>query len=110
MADIKSIFGKNLRKYRKIKGFSQEELADLLELGSKSISPIECGHRFISVDKIERICDVLEIPPYLLFVSDDSKAGVSDEYRQNEIMNILQSSNREKLDFLYNVLKKCLDK
>ncbi|HIS83131.1 TPA: helix-turn-helix transcriptional regulator [Candidatus Scatenecus faecavium] len=49
--DIRKIFGSNVRKYRIRKGFSQEKLAEFVDLGDKSISPIETGRSFIAIDK-----------------------------------------------------------
>lgn len=41
----KNSISNSLRKYRKLKGLSQEELADILQLSIKEYNLIECGDR-----------------------------------------------------------------
>ncbi|MDO9028754.1 MAG: helix-turn-helix transcriptional regulator [Candidatus Roizmanbacteria bacterium] len=60
-ADIKKIFGKNLRANRKKRGFSQEKLADLSGLHRTYISDVERGARNISLENIQKIADSLGI-------------------------------------------------
>ena len=96
MVDIKKIFGKNLRKYRVEKHISQEKLAEMAGLGPKSLSPVENGHKFINVNKIEKICEVLDIEPYQLFINNDEK-----------IISInIQCSNPDSLDKISDAIKK----
>lgn len=66
--DIVRIFGQNLKKYRILKGFSQEKFAEKSGLHRTYISDIECFRRSISLENIQRIADALEIETYLLFV------------------------------------------
>ena len=66
--DIVRIFGQNLKKYRVLKGFSQEKFAEKCGLHRTYISDIECFRRSISLENIQRIADALEIETYLLFV------------------------------------------
>ena len=56
--DIRKIFGKNVKKYRLKKGYTQEQLAELADIGDKIISPIETGRSFIALSKMERLCNV----------------------------------------------------
>ncbi len=110
MTNLKNIFGKNLRKYRKLKNLSQEKLAELIGIGSKSVSPIECGYRFISVKKIEKLAEVLDIELYQLFLSESADIEVSDDVKRNKILKRLEKCDREKLDAIYDVLYMFLEK
>ena len=65
------IFAGNIKKYRKAKGLSQEDLADLAGLHRTYISAIERERRNISIDNIERIAIALEVEPYCLFLPLD---------------------------------------
>lgn len=69
--DIIKVFGQNVRKYRKVRGYSQEELAAVSGLHRTYISDIERFKRSISLDNIQRIADALGIETYRLFVPDD---------------------------------------
>lgn len=66
--DIIKVFSKNLRKYRKEIGLSQEAFADKCGLHRTYISAIECCRRSISLENVQRIADALEIETYKLFI------------------------------------------
>lgn len=68
--DIVKIFGKNVKKYRRKLGISQEELADRSNLHRTYISAIECFRRSIALENIQRIADALEVETYKLFLED----------------------------------------
>jgi len=65
--DIKTRFGKNVRKYRKILGVSQEELAFISGLHRTYISSVENGRRNVSLEAIEKLTDALKIDINKLF-------------------------------------------
>ena len=50
--NIKKKFGRNLRKYRKMKGFSQEDLSLELDLDGSYIGKVENAKLNITIDKI----------------------------------------------------------
>jgi|TARA_R110000782_G_scaffold109870_3_gene198988 transcriptional regulator with XRE-family HTH domain len=60
---IRETFAANLKKYRKAKGLSQEELAHQAELDRTYISSLERCVYAASIDVVGRIADVLEIKP-----------------------------------------------
>lgn len=70
--DIPLLFGENLRKLRKSKGFTQEELSEKLEITQKHLSMLETGTQFASAQLISKICGVLDIEPAELFSSEIS--------------------------------------
>jgi transcriptional regulator with XRE-family HTH domain len=60
-------FGKNLRKQRKLKGFTQEQLAIDLNIEISQISRIERGVINTSIGNINSISKVLKIDTRDLF-------------------------------------------
>ena len=64
-------FGRNVRKYRKNLGISQEELADLSGLHRTYISALERGLRSISLANIQKIASALKIETYKLFIFNE---------------------------------------
>lgn len=66
--DVIKVFGMNVKKYRKMKGLSQEQFAEKCGLHRTYISAIECFRRSISLENIQRIADALEIETYQLFI------------------------------------------
>ena len=65
--NIKKKFGKNLRKFRKQKGYTQEELALNLDLDNSYIGKVENAQLNITLDKIISISEFLGIDPCELF-------------------------------------------
>lgn len=64
----------NMKTYRQSLGLSQEAFADKCGLHRTYISAIECFHRSISLENVQRIADALGIETYLLFI-DNRKTG-----------------------------------
>jgi transcriptional regulator with XRE-family HTH domain len=61
------ILGRNIYKFRKIKGISQEKLAEDCSLHRTYIGAVERGERNISIDNIEKIAIALEVDIKQLF-------------------------------------------
>ncbi len=59
-------FGKVIRRHRKAKRLSQEELADRSNLHRTYISEIERGLKTVSLLSLFRISKALEVPAYSL--------------------------------------------
>ena len=68
--DIIKVFGSNVKYYRQVVGLSQEALAEKCGMHRTYISAIECFHRSISLENIQRIADALAIEPYKLFIEN----------------------------------------
>lgn len=62
MAVSAVILGKRLQKARKAKKFTQEYIAEVLDLTSEHISRIENGRSNIYLHKLALWCDVLDVP------------------------------------------------
>jgi transcriptional regulator with XRE-family HTH domain len=61
--NIYNIIGKNIKKYRKAKGWTQRQLAESLLLSDSFIAKLESiTHQTISIDTLEQIANVLEVP------------------------------------------------
>ncbi|MBA7644585.1 hypothetical protein ES703_52329 [subsurface metagenome] len=71
-------FGRVVRKHRREKGLSQEELADCCGLHRTYISDIERGLKAASLLSLLRIAGALDVPAYLL-VRDAESSGRSRE-------------------------------
>lgn len=72
--DVIKVFADNVKKYRKGKGYSQEQFAELCGMHRTYISALECYRRSISLENIQRIADALEIDTYKLFL--DTKEDI----------------------------------
>jgi len=82
MVNNKKEFGKNLRKWRKIKNITQEELAFLSKTTAPTISSYECGCAIPSFNTMMRLAQALEIAPVQLFAYDSEKLSIEDKELQ----------------------------
>lgn len=66
--ELREALSLNLKKYRKIKGWSQFELAEKAEISEQTVNSIE-GLRLWPSDKtLAKMANVLEVEMYWLFV------------------------------------------
>lgn len=66
--DAVVLLGLNVRKYRKQKGMTQEELGLDTEMERSYVSDLERGTRNPSVRAVERLAKALDVQPYLLLM------------------------------------------
>lgn len=53
--------GKNIAKYRNAKGWSQEKLAEVVDLSREYVTRVEKGQKNISLKNLFAIADALEV-------------------------------------------------
>ena len=99
---MKKIFGNNIHKYRKKKNFSQEKLAEKLEISVKHLSNIETGKVFASAELIETIALVLEVSVSALFYSPEEKS--LDDSDISKIEKILDEESAKAVQNIKNRL------
>ena len=59
MTNIKKLLGSNIKAYRRDRGVSQAELAEMVDMATNYLGLIEGGKKFPSADMIERIAAAL---------------------------------------------------
>lgn len=62
-----NIVGKNIKKFRENRGFSQEKLAEEVECSREFINRVERRKEDISLRMLLRLSYILEIPPESFF-------------------------------------------
>ena len=77
MNDTYIKFGRILSYYRNLKGFTQSEVADRMEMTQSAYAYYELGKRKISLPDIMKLSDILDFN--VNEVMDDLKNGVSPE-------------------------------
>ena len=67
---LREILSKNIKKYRKGK-FTQEKLAEQINVSAQNINDIEGKRRWPRDETIEKIAQALEIDVYRLFIPEE---------------------------------------
>lgn len=92
MEGIRKVFGRNVRKYRQLRNWSQAELAEKIDISTAFMTHIEHGTRGASMETIELIAHCFEIPYTTLF--EEETAPVAN-YAQ--VLGALEDELKEKL-------------
>lgn len=59
--DLRDVFAANLRRVRREKGMSQEELADAASINRTYVSKLETGATYVGLEIVGRLADALGI-------------------------------------------------
>jgi len=97
------MIGEKIRKIRIIKGFSQEYIADLLEISQSAYSDIERGKTKINLERLKRVALIFEVDVnYILdfhesqFLAKPIQTNLKEIYNnEKEIIAELFNKERE---------------
>lgn len=93
------LVGIRIMQKRKEMGFSQEKLAELIDISKNHLSSIECGHHLPTVKVTQSLCNVLGGTfdyYYIGEIKDDSKSEIL------ELFEKLSPTEREYVLLLLN--------
>ncbi len=80
---MKKLLGKRVKEIRKKRGLTQEQLAELVDIGTPNISYIENGKFYPSYETFIGLLDALNVEPCELFAFDMTKSA--EELKQEMI-------------------------
>jgi len=113
--DIARIFAENVTDYRKKKGLSQYDLAQLSGISRTMISHYEREGMFPPADRLQALANSLDVPVYKLFrqpgdekTADTDLSGI-DPRSVKKLKDILSLPAEDRND-LYRILNKMLRK
>ncbi len=73
MNNYKKLLGSKIKEKRKLKNLTQEQLAELVDIGMPNISYIENGKFYPTVETLEKICKALNVKPFELYMFDSER-------------------------------------
>ena len=94
--------GEFIAEQRKLKGFTQAQLAQKISVSEQTISKWECGKGFPDASLILPLCDALEITANELLSS--CKLSTDKEYREKAERNLVQLKNEQERSNKYLLL------
>lgn len=97
-----SIIGERLKKARIAKGYTQEQLAEKIDVSVAFLSRVERGKSKINLNRLNQLCDLLEIS------EGDILTGVgsnSNHYLNEEFANLLEDCPPYKMKLIYDIAK-----
>lgn len=99
--------GARIKRYREASSLTQEAFAELIGLGVKHVSAIECGSVGVSLSTLQRVCTVLSIPADVLLFDSSNTNGQPDS--SSEIQLIASRLSRLPAN-KFKVAKEIIDK
>jgi len=103
MADNKKLLGQKVRQLRKQNEYSQERFAELVGIDPNSVSRIECGVYYPSLDTLEKIATVLKVEMRDLFLFSNKESA---ESLRSYLLQIASELEVEKLREVVGVVRK----
>ncbi len=96
------IIGERIKKARLNKEFTQEQLAEKLEVSVAYLSRLETGSTHVNLKRLNQICEFLDVNEgYILNGSNNN----STLYLTNDFSELLKDCKPEKLKLIYNIAK-----
>ena len=76
MANLKEI-GKRIQNRRKQLGFTQEHLADEMNVSVQMVSNLERGNKAIRIDNLLRLCQLLNVSTDYILTGKENDSDIS---------------------------------
>ena len=97
-------FGDNVKKYRNRLGLTQEQLAELCECSSQTISGTETGYSFPSSKVLFKLAENLHVPLTYLFNFGEDPV-VSNREDDRAILELLYNIPLEQKKIIIKIIK-----
>lgn len=97
-----NIIGSRIKQARLAKNYTQEDLAEQVDISVAFLSRVERGHSHINLKRLNQICKLLDITEgYVL----NGASSNSENYLEKEFAELLKNCSPEKQRLIYNVAK-----
>lgn len=102
--DIKQELGEKIKRVRKKRGLTQEQLAEMINISSRNLSNIEIGISFPKSETLEKILTSLNISTQELFANDHLKSNT-------ELINVINcyidkvKDDNKTLEKIYRIIR-----
>lgn len=84
--------GKRIQNRRKQRGYTQEQLADMMNVSIQMISNLERGVKAIRIDNLIKLSDILDISTDYILTGKENTVDMAD--LTNRILRLSESSRK----------------
>ena len=96
------LIGTRLKQARQKKNYTQEKLAEELDVSIAFLSRVECGSLEISLKRLSQICEIFGIPEGYILNGASTSSG---NYLSTDFSELLKNCSPEKAKLIYDVAK-----
>ena len=104
--DIKKELGEKIKRIRKQRGLTQNQLAELVDISPRNLSNIELGINFVKAETLDKIIESLNISTEELFANNHIKTKNELICEIDKFINKAKNDTKT-LEKIYKILK-CL--
>ena len=94
------LIGERLRKARNQKGYTQEKLAEMMNVSVAYLSRIETGATHINLKRLNELSNILGVSEALIL---NGASENSETYLNEEISSILRDCSPEQKELIYHI-------
>ena len=101
---IKKLLGEKIKRIRKMRGYTQEQFSEMIDITPRNLSRIEVGESFVSAETLDKILRALNITADILFSYEHLK---SEKELLSEIYTYLNKIKQKpkQLETAYRLLR-----
>ena len=99
--NVKKLFGQRIKELRIKKGLTQEQLSELISVGERNLSKIECGKSFVKAETIAKLIKSLDVEPKELF---DFSVQKDDVFLKETLISAIKE-NKVNVSLLYRIYR-----
>ncbi|MBQ5995883.1 MAG: helix-turn-helix transcriptional regulator [Clostridia bacterium] len=92
------IIGERISKFRKSRGYTQQEFSEKINLSVTEISNLECGKNNLSYSSLVNICNELDVCPCQLL------SGAIKKNVDGNIIDLVRELSESEQEILYKLL------
>ena len=97
-----ALIGQRIKQARLAKNYTQEDLAEKIDISVAFLSRVERGNSHINLKRLNQLCGLLDVSEgYVL----NGASSSSKNYLDQEFAELLKNCTPEKQKLIYNVAK-----
>ena len=100
-ADILKVLGKNIKKVRKEKGYTQDYVAEQINVSTDLLRSIENRRNIGSITTLLNICNFLQVSPNTLFAE---LLDFKEETLDSSLLNLTNQLSKEDKNILKEII------
>lgn len=100
----KKLLGQKVKRLRKLRGYTQEKFANMIDITPRNLNRIEAGENFVTSETLDKILTALNVPIDILFSYEHlrgEKEIISDIYGYIDKIKL----NKKHLERAYRILR-----
>ncbi len=104
--DVSISIGARIRHFRELAGLSQLQLSEKVQCEPSTLAHYETGKNLVSMTKLIRIAEVLEVDLYQFFISTPVETDTKTIEKLNKL---LSTASKVQIGLIYNIVSSLLE-